>query len=153
TLNWTAGFLDSAAAVTIATNGVLNISGSNIKFPSGVLTNAGTIIWSGTGNLNLSGTIVNLAGATFNAENDQTIANAGAAAAFYNEGLFVKSAGLRTNLFSSIPFTNSGTVQVESGTIALTTNYSLAGGALAFNLNSATNFGRLALGGGGTFSG
>src|SRR5262249_4963004 len=46
TLNWTSGTVGSSGAVSIATNGVLNISGPGSKSIFGVLTNAGTVRWT-----------------------------------------------------------------------------------------------------------
>src|ERR1039457_5045466 len=81
-LNWSnGGNLSAGSALTIATNAILNISGNGTENIYGMLTNAGTMNWAGTGNLQIynysplgyTGGIVNLAGALFNAQNDQTI--------------------------------------------------------------------------------
>ncbi len=122
--NWTYGTIGNGSAVTIATNAVLNISGYS-KYLSGVLTNAGTVNWSGTGDLDLynyalqgqDGGIVNLAGAVFNVQNDQTIVNDGGSPYFNNAGTFLKSAGTNTTTVN-MTFTNSGVVNVASGTVA-----------------------------------
>ena len=64
----------------------------------GALTNAGTVNWTGTGNLEIyngysyTGGINNLAGAVFNAQNDQSITCACYGNEYFNNaGLFLKS--------------------------------------------------------------
>ena len=47
--NWTGGLIGAGSTLTIATNAVLNINGSNTLSLAGVLINAGTVNWAGTG--------------------------------------------------------------------------------------------------------
>jgi len=80
-MTWTGGTLAGGGTLTVATNGVLNLSGSGPFNLSGMLTNAGTVNWEATADLaiyyaeyyGLTGGIVNLSGAVFNAQNDQAI--------------------------------------------------------------------------------
>jgi lipopolysaccharide export system protein LptA len=122
--SWTSGSLGAGSALTIATNAILNITGNASKSLSGVLTNAGTVNWSGTGDLLIyhyapqgsSGGIVNLSGALFNAQNDQTIVGEDSASYFNNAGTFLKSA-LTNSTTLNLLFNNSGVLNVASGTV------------------------------------
>ena len=73
TLNWTGGMI--GGALTVASTGVLNISGSGGKsLYNGVLTNAGTVVWTGAGYLDsYSEGIYNLAGGLVDIQNDQSL--------------------------------------------------------------------------------
>jgi hypothetical protein len=51
TMNWSGGAINAGSTLTVAPNGVLNISGGVSLY--GVLSNAGTVNWSGTGNLGI----------------------------------------------------------------------------------------------------
>jgi hypothetical protein len=119
-LNWiNGGSLSSESAVTIASNAVLNISGNSTEYLYGMLTNAGTVNWAGTGNLQLynygsgaaTGGIVNLAGAQFNAQNDEAINNGEGSPVFNNAGTFLKSAGTNTTI--NVIFNNAGAVNLS----------------------------------------
>lgn len=154
TLNWTGGVLSGGAALTVASNAVMNIGGNGTLDLYGALTNAGTVNWSGTGDLQLfngaqgyTGGIDNLAGAVFNARNDQAVNCACYGGEYFNNaGLFRKSVGTKTTTIN-VAFNNTGTADVQSGTISLQGNYSLTGGTLNFGINSVTSFGQLILGG------
>lgn len=143
TVNWSAGSIGSSASVTIASNAVLNISGSSTLYLYGVLTNAGTVNWTGTGDIQVhnyspagyTGGIVNLAGAVFNAQNDQAINNAFGNEYFNNAGLFVKSPTTGTNTIT-VTFNNSGTVEVNSGLVVFN-----GGGAGSGTFNAAAGAG------------
>jgi hypothetical protein len=122
---WTGGTL--AIATSIA--GQLNLSGTNDKVLDlgAVLTNAGTATWRDTGNLLMvnGSVITNQAGATFDVQNDQEIRNPSVfyTNTFNNAGTFRKSAGPGATSFTSagppIVFNNTGTVQVQTGTVSL----------------------------------
>jgi len=167
--SWAGGQFIGGSALTVATNSVLNIVGSVTL--NGVLTNAGVVNWTGMGDLEVfndnsdtDGGIVNLAGAVFNVQNDQSINNylsslywlgwAGnkGAGYFNNAGLFVKSPTMGTTTIS-LAVSNSGTIGVQSGTIALETGYSLANGTLSFGINSLTNYGAIRLSGSAALAG
>ena len=130
TVTWSSGTIGNLANVTIPASTVLNVSGPANKNLDGILTNAGTINWSGTGNLSLAyngttfdGSLYNLPGAVFNVQNDQTIFNNTGLELINNAGLFRKLGGVGATTVNVL-FTNSGTLDVESGTV----NFS-AGGA------------------------
>jgi len=118
-LTWTSGTM-SGSGRTIA-NGELNISGAFSKFLSGrTLDNAGAATWSDTGNIwgsgGSGGVINNLPGATFEVRNDTAFI--GFNATFNNAGTLIKSAGTGTTQIDGV-FNNSGTVDVQSGTLQL----------------------------------
>src|SRR5204863_73818 len=109
---------------TIATNAVMNISSGGVdKNIFGVLTNAGAITWSGTNDVQVAndgagynGGIINLAGATFDIQNDQKFYITSGFEFFNNAGTVRKSAGTGTNSIGVI-FNNTGTVDAQSGTL------------------------------------
>src|ERR1019366_3090692 len=126
-VNWTGGTI--VGSLTVMSNAVLNLSGSSQKNLYAALTNAngGTINWSDTGNLTLynnggspyNGSINNLAGGLFNIQNDQSLSLGSGSEYFNNAGTLRKSGGSATTSIS-LPFTNSGTVDGQTGTISFT---------------------------------
>jgi hypothetical protein len=97
------------------------------------LTNSGTINWSGSGltianNTTLyTGVIYNQPGAIFNLQSDQTFSSSGYGfESFNNAGTVRKVAGLGVSSFS-LPFSNAGTVDAQSGTIRFTASGNIAG--------------------------
>ena len=141
TLNCAGGRV--SGALTIATNGVLNITGGlTLSYPC-VLTNLGTVTWSGSGSVSCSGGVVyNEPGAVFDVQNDQQMTGGG----FQNAGLFRKSAGTGTTTINS-SFNNTGVLDAQSGIIRVDGTYTQTGCTLNVRLNSQTDFGRI------TFSG
>jgi uncharacterized repeat protein (TIGR01451 family) len=110
--------------VTIATGATLNISGAGTRHVNGgTLNNSGTVNWSGGNNLSIynSGVINNLAAGLFSVTNDQLIYQSccSAAQAFNNAGTFRKSAGTSVTTIDGNGFDNSGTLDVQSGTVVL----------------------------------
>ena len=159
TLTWNGGAIGGLANVTIPVSTVLNISGVNGKTLEGILTNAGTINWSGTGNLQfinngstLNGTLYNLAGAVFNIQNDQTFINSSGLEFINNAGMFRKLGGVGTTTVDPI-FTNSGTLDAQSGIVSLISGHSLTKGTLNFGINSLANFGKINLSGAAALTG
>ena len=64
--------------------------------------------------------ISNRAGALFHAQNDASLFNQGGAVRFDNAGTFRKSASIgTTTLGTSVTFNNSGSVDLQTGTLAL----------------------------------
>ena len=122
-LNWGGGTL--SGALTVQTNGSLNISSNAGKILYASLTNAGTVTWTGNGNLEVDfngalgefGLIQNLATGLFDMQNSQTINSAATnGAIFQNAGTFRKSVSSGTSTIS-IPIVNSGNVSAQIGTI------------------------------------
>ena len=118
TLNCAGGFV--TAPLTIATNGTLNISGVGVAVES-TLTNAGTVNWLGGAvflncNEGNPGPLVNLAGALWSVQSDQTMSSGCVAgsAYFQNAGTFLKTNATGTTTIS-IPFYNSGDAEGRAG--------------------------------------
>jgi hypothetical protein len=128
---WTGGRLMGSGATTL--NGGMAISGSNTKWlQGGILNNAnnGTITWTGTGQIWClsGGELNNLSGSTFDVQNDSSFENAGAGVVTINNaGTFRKSAGSGVTSCSQPTFNNSGTVEVDSGTLQLNTSGTSSG--------------------------
>jgi hypothetical protein len=118
-VDWTSGPLGNAT-LTVATNGVLNIKGSATKHLDGTATlvNHGLIAWSGSNDIQTanSARILNQPGAVFEIQNNQSLLiwNGGV---ITNLGTLRKSAG-DGNTVITVPLYNSGTLEVQSGSIA-----------------------------------
>ena len=159
TFNWYGGGLAAGSALTVASNGVLNILGS-IDL-GGVLTNQGTVNWQGgdvavrTGN-GTSGEIWNEAGGLWDIQCDQSMTLPWSLANFHNAGLLRKSAGTGTTTISAY-CDNSGTVQAQSGTIAFQSGYAATPAANLVNpiggMTPGSDFGRIQFGSTPTLSG
>jgi hypothetical protein len=152
TMNWTTGTIGSSAAMSIATNGVLNMTGVGGKLIYGLLTNAGTVRWTGGSDLILRGDdslgqVHNLAGSVFDVQNDQTLTCTFCTSTLLNNaGLFRKSEGNGTTTVG-VAFNSSGTVDVPSGRISFNGVYTQTGGALSFGISSLTDFGQIHIAG------
>jgi phage baseplate assembly protein gpV len=169
TLNWAGGLLTGAGTTTIAPSGSLLISGdiTNKLLNSHTLNNAGSTTWSGLGGFVLDrGAVFNNSG-TFRDqnENNHTIFfffEGGST--FNNSGTFIKSGGTgSTAMGEGIGFTNTGMVDIQTGTLSVRAGsssgtFNTAAGASVvfaggnFSLNAGTTFTGAGLGrvGGGT---
>jgi hypothetical protein len=123
-LTWTNGaFGASSIGMTLATNGVLVLAGTNgADYSLGqYLTNAGTIELE-SGNLQINwgawGEIINLPGALVNVMADVSIDALNGGPGFINQGILRKSAGTGTTAINSV-FNNTGTLDVQTGTVGL----------------------------------
>ena len=158
--NWTSGTLNPSSSLTLGVGGIINLSGSSPVYLNGPFTNVGTVNWKGTGNLGInnnsyvgtSGGIVNLAGAVFNIQNDQSIVNVNGSPYFSNAGVIVKWPTFGVTAIA-VAFNNNGTVEIDSGTLNLTGPHTLTGGGLIFGLNSGTGFGQMILSGASALAG
>ena len=116
---WTSGVMLGAG--TTNANGGMSISGTSFKdlLSSRILNTVGTTTWTGTGGIRPgTGAVINNSG-TWDCQSDATMSNPyGGMSAFNNSGTFQKSAGAGTTTVS-IPFNNSLTVDVQSGTLNL----------------------------------
>ena len=156
--SWTSGSLSGGSVLTALPSAVMYIGGTQTHTLYGALTNEGTVNWSGAcdlqivnynGNYSTAGAIINQAGAVWTALTDQTIQASGAYGGtpyFSNAGLFRKAAGAGTTTISAA-FYNSGTLDVESGAVALGGSHALTGGAISLQITSSTNFSQLNLSG------
>jgi hypothetical protein len=104
--------------------GTLNLIGNNGTYTGAVITNAddGVIHQIGNGNFNpFETTIVNSPGGTYDFAGDGTI-NDGIyndLATFINQGTLLKSSGVNTSSVSIWFENEGGTIEVDSGTLAL----------------------------------
>ena len=150
TLNWTAAAMQGA--LTVASNGVLNISGSAEKDLYCPLTNAGTVNWTGTGHLRVLyypgiyyyGAIDNLAGGLFDIQNDTLLDYYSGTELFNNAGTLRKSAGTGTTAINP-QFNNTGTVAAWSGTLAFNSALNITGGELQFGMTGPGNYGNISI--------
>src|SRR5262249_26963016 len=120
TLNWSGGTFGGSGATIVAASGTLAISGSATKVVDArVLTNAGSGTWSDPGALFLSSGAVLSNSGTFVVQNDISINfGGGTPAAINNAGTLIKAGSSgTTTLGGGINFNNSGTVDVQSGTL------------------------------------
>jgi hypothetical protein len=117
----------------------------------GQLTNAGTITHSDSElNINLSGAVVNESGALYDITGDGDILAGAVTDTVTNAGTFRKSGGSGLSIVNA-PFTNTGTLAVDSGKLLFAGNDVLTldeSGTLAFKLSGsseATDYGTLEL--------
>ena len=136
TIQTTVTLSGASSLNSVATHG-MNLS------TGGLLINAGTLTWSGS-DKNLwfnTGTLTNLAlgtiiiAADISSDGGSTLGNA---------GLVTKTGTFGTTTLSAA-FVNTGTVNVQSGTINLAGSYNLNKGTLTFGISSATNHGQINL--------
>ena len=153
TMSWSGG--SSGGPLTVASNGVLTLTGNSTVFLYTPLTNAGTVNWTGTVGIyvynngtSYSGLIQNLAGGLWNIQSDQSMNPGYSYPYFSNAGLVTKSATTGTTAFS-IPFTNSGTLDVESGSLAFNGSpaYAQTGATLDFGISNSNSTGHIAISG------
>ena len=134
------GLTNESDQFTIRGNGGQRIGGYYYSPVAGVLTNVGTIAHEADGVLQLvNGSLLNnLPGALYDFQGDGQIT--GGSGTINNAGVFRKSAGAgQTTIDSYISFNNTGTVEVDSGTLRFNGTFEqtagtsrLAGGVLAF---------------------
>src|SRR5215468_7751505 len=113
--NWTGGTQSGTGTTTIGATGTLTIGGE-VGLQRRLINN-GTAVWS-AGRIDVqNGTFIN--NNAFSAESDDTFENFGGSTnAFNNTGTVTKSPSAGTTAFNT-PFNNSGTVNVNSGTLVL----------------------------------
>ena len=123
-VNWTGGYL----AGTFANQGPFNLGGSAFKILTGTVNQSGpgTGVWGGTGTLSVEGgAFNNLAGSTINVQSPLNILGSSSAAnAFTNAGTFRQTVTTGTTTFgvydgyTPVAFNNSGTVDIQTGTLS-----------------------------------
>jgi hypothetical protein len=160
-LTWSGGDLNFD--LTVASNGVLSISGSASKQLSGVVSNAGRIDWTGSGYLEFvedaSGQLpglVNLAGGLVDIETDADVveyySSGSALKEILNYGTVRKSGGSGSTTFY-VPFTNGGVLEARIGTLSFNSTASLTTGSVNIGFFSQTNFGRVTFSGAAALAG
>jgi hypothetical protein len=119
--------------MTLASNSVLNIvAGGGDGFNGLVLTNYGTVNWTNTPLYGIHGSNAQIYNyGLWNVQSDETFAggNSGGTSLFDNFGTFTKSGGINTAVLDgNVVFNNTGTVNVESGTLELNGGGASSGG-------------------------
>jgi hypothetical protein len=135
TLTWAGGTLKNTGKTTINGAGLM-ISGSAEKvLDGGTLANGAASTWTGSGPILLRNGAVFSNEDTLDSQGDVAISwIGGALSSFQNNGTFVKSPASGTTTLVNVPFTNTGTVDVEGGTLFLSSvfgnfaNQTLTGG-------------------------
>jgi hypothetical protein len=136
---WTGGTLGAGngtvtASAGVSFSGALNKAFSNYHL---IIPAAAVATWDGPGNLLLGNRSLLENAGTFNATNDASMLdNGGSASAFLNSGVFNKSSTANASTTINIPFTNSGTVNISSGAIALNAGGSAPGGKFLLSAGS-----------------
>ncbi len=151
-LTWTWGNLQNNGGLTIPSGGSLAISANSQGFyvsgGTAVLNNAGSTTMNGTWLYAMSvGEVNNQSGGVFDIQSNAGFTSTGLPGFINNAGLFKKSAGTGTSSVDSHwTFNNSGTVEVDSGTLSF-------GGAFNNTGTASVQSGTLNLAGGGTSTG
>ncbi len=118
-LAWNGGTMSGSGTTTIpasATATVVTSSAKNLQRTLSIAS-TGQVLVTGSGTINLAsgGNIANAG--LFDLQTDVTISDAGGDGGINNTNLFRKSGGLGTASITSVDFTNSGDLQVQSGTL------------------------------------
>ncbi len=141
--NWSGGSMSGTGSTNIVSGATLTISGtSSVSLDTRTLNNSGTVVWANTNWMSFynNATINNNTGGLFDIQNDQTMQNS-SGGVFNNYGTFRKTVATATSTIS-IPFNNSGSVDIRSGTV------SLSNGGTDTSPFTATSPGTLRFGGG-----
>jgi hypothetical protein len=171
--NWTAGLVTAGVAVTVGPSATLAMSGAGAKTLTGVgsqIVNNGTITLAGTENLYVenNATLANAAGGLVDLQANVGIVQAGGATStLSNAGTLRKSAGAGTSTVSLVAINNTGTIDAQVGTLAITQPFASsavqstgagnalnaqAGAALLINAVSSATFAGTTFGGPGAKS-
>jgi len=168
TLVWSGGTIQTT--LNLQSNIALNLTGTagktlGVGGAPGFLRSTGSGTWTGSGTVNCANFSVMENDGTFVVQNDATFAGYnGGVATFVNNGTFRKTTATGTTLFQqelgggSVAFNNNGTVDVQSGSLALggggtganDTFSAAAGSGIDFYAGSFSFNGSQALLGGGT---
>jgi hypothetical protein len=134
---WTDGSMSGAGTTVFGPSSVLTISGPNDKGLSRNVVSNGVATWT-TGRMNVAhGTFIN--NGVFDAQADNFFESFGGINAYNNAGTFTRTVGTGSATFN-IPFNNSGTVIVSSGTLVLNAGGASSGTFVA-NASSMLRFG------------
>jgi hypothetical protein len=116
-MNWLAGSIGGSNAI-VANGGLTIASGVfGVSLTGRSLVNAAVGKWLGdTITIGAGGVFSNAANGTFDSTFDGTVLNNGGTNLIANAGLFRKTGGTSSTVIS-VPFNNSGTLEVDTGTI------------------------------------
>ena len=151
TFAWSGGTMAGTGATTVGASGTLTIS-AGVAVQRQITVN-GTGSWTG-GRLDFTGGVITNNG-TFTTTADNGIENFAGTTAFNNAGTFTKSTATGSS-YCNVPFNNTGTVTINSGTMNLngggTSTGSFAAGATG-TLNFGGGTQAVTLAAGKSFSG
>ena len=146
TLNWAGGTV--TGPLTIASGGVLNISGSVTL--ENVLTNAGTVTMTGAAKMTVyDNNSTYRAGYTTwrrrsgTSRPTRTSTAPAAATSFSTTPAPSASPAVPSQSTITVPFTNSGTVNALARILSFNGAFTNAGGTLAFGVSSLASFGQI----------
>ncbi|MBI4332689.1 MAG: hypothetical protein HY673_15575, partial [Chloroflexi bacterium] len=125
-MNWTGGTVN----IPLTNSGTLNLTGgSSRNLSNSTLNNAGTVNWAGGApwTFEYTATLNNQAGGVLNVQGDNSLSPYGSGSKILNNaGTLNKSAGTGAATFY-VAFNNTGTVNVNSGTLRLDAGSTHAG--------------------------
>ena len=127
-----------SGVTNVAAGAVFTLAGSQPQLQR-TLNNATTATFTSASNFFINGgAFNNQAGAVFNIPGDADLVVAGAGT-FSNAGTYRKSGGTGVSS-SNVPFTNTGTVEVQSGTLQLNNNSTNTGATYNLSSNTTLDF-------------
>jgi len=134
-MTWSGGGMSGTGRTLIPPGVTLSINNpSFITLTSRTLDNGGVTTWTGAGSLSMDGGVItNRPGGLFNPQNASLIELTGGSPRLDNAGTFRKSASAGALTFASVPLTNYGTVDIESGIL------SFSGGGYVSSSNAVLN--------------
>lgn len=157
TLNFPSNVFHWAGGTVIGplTNaGTMTLSGTNVAILNNVMINRGIVRQTNSCALNLAfgSRLDNLASGVFEFRGDGSVTTAGGTGAnpqFNNVGIFRKSGGAGTSVISAtLAFTNSGAVEVQSGTLQFLRGFTQTAGTTMLNGGSLTSSSAIGIQGG-----
>jgi hypothetical protein len=120
--DWTGGTFSGSGTLDIPALATLSIDSANTVFFNGwTLDNAGTTTWSGSSTIDGSGTVNNESGGTLTIDASGDLLSDGNGP-LNNAGTINVNNWTGTALVYSTPFDNTGTVNVETGSLAILSN-------------------------------
>jgi hypothetical protein len=152
---WSGGNIGNyGGTVTLNGPSSFNGVGYHVMVFNSHLINAGTLTWSGSGTnlLFYGGTITNLAAGTIAIAADVSCDDQINIATIKNAGLVTKTGTTGSTTLTST-FVNTGTLNVQSGSINLAGSYNLNNSTLDFGIGGTTNYGSINLSGAASFKG
>lgn len=161
TLTWTSGLMSGGGETRIEETATATLSGGFLKSAQQrVITNEGSLDWLDGGTLDLSNgaTFINIG--SFKVLSDAVVNfSFGSPVVFINLGVFTKLNSGGETQFVGVPLNNSGTIQVQTGTLRVFSPYTQTGGSLlvsggaTFRSTPTINLQGGVLGGSGTVNG
>jgi hypothetical protein len=147
-LNWSGGNIEGTV---ICQGGSVNVPASSVVGYGGTLINNGLMTWtpnSGPRTGGGAGTVIsNAATGVINVAMNGNPFDSyayGGSTAFYNAGQINVSGAGQTGTIAD-PFYNTGTLNIQSGTLDITTAADITNGTLAFGISNVTSCGQLSL--------